>query len=41
MPLIATVREAEPWTAWNIFGAFILLVAVAALISWAVRRRSK
>ncbi|MEN8235326.1 MAG: hypothetical protein ABFR89_10455 [Actinomycetota bacterium] len=39
MLLIATVREAEPWTAWNIFGAFFLLFLIAAVVYWAIKRR--
>jgi hypothetical protein len=39
MSLIALVRVAEPWTVWNIFGAIFLVVVVAGIVSWWLRRR--
>jgi hypothetical protein len=38
MPMIAGVREAEPWNLPNIVGGLFLLVVVAVFIVWLIRR---
>jgi hypothetical protein len=38
MSPIALVRVAEPWTVWNVFGAFLLVVVIAGIVYWLIRR---
>jgi hypothetical protein len=38
MSPIALVRVAEPWTAWNVLGAIFLVVVVAGIVYWLIRR---
>ena len=38
MPMIAGVREAEPWNVGNIVGGVVLLILLAVIIVWLVRR---
>jgi hypothetical protein len=38
MPLIAAIREAEPWTTANRLGAILLVAAVVAAGYWLLKR---
>lgn len=38
MPLIAGVREAEPWNLANVLGGLFVLIVVVLLLVWIVRR---
>jgi heme/copper-type cytochrome/quinol oxidase subunit 4 len=38
MPLIAAIREAEPWTTFNLLGAALLFVAAVAGAYWLLKR---
>ena len=38
MPVIAAIREAEPWTATNLLGALVLVAAIVVAAYWLLKR---
>ena len=38
MSPIALVRVAEPWTMWDVLGGILLVVVVAGIVYWLIRR---